>query len=134
MELVPPYLAAYLWRIRKHSGEIGYFKRALAPKDIEAAVYEKSMLSELEKLHLVTLTDEEDEVLYEPSVTEPDGTTYHLSGDTQRTTVPRGFLMLARGHWLWTEYVFVSLRWLVTAALGGFIGNLIALAVSNAAD
>lgn len=133
MELVPPYLAFHLFRIRKHSGEIGYFKRALEPKDINAAVYEKSMLAELENLHLVTLTEQKDEVSYEPSVTEPDGTTYHLAGDRQSTTVPRGFLMLARGHWLWSEYLFVSLRWLVTAALGGFIGNLIALAVSNAA-
>ena len=47
MELVPPYLAAYLWQIRKHSGELGYVKRRLEQQDVEQAVYDKSMLTEL---------------------------------------------------------------------------------------
>ena len=127
MELVPPYLAAYLWRIRKHSGEIGYFKRTLEPKGEERAVYEKSMLAQLEKLGLVSLTDDEDELVFDPHVFDWGGVRYERVGTERKVTVPRGFHMLARGHWLWTEYLVCGGRWLFTAFLGGAIGTLVTI-------
>lgn len=130
MELVPPYLAAYLWRIRKHSGEIGYFKRALEPKGEERAVYEKSMLAELKELGLVSLTDDEDELVFDPHVFDWGGVRYERVGTERKVTVPRGFHMLARGHWLWTEYLASGGRWLLTAFLGGAIGTLVTICLS----
>lgn len=127
MELVPPYLAAYLWQIRKHSGENGYLKRRLEDKDPASAVYEKSMLAELLELHLIAVSDNEDDVVFNPHVTQrPDGVVEVRGGTEQRVPVPRCFIVLARGHYLWTEYVFAGGRWLLTA----FLGALIALLVS----
>lgn len=127
MDLVPPYLAAYLFSIRKHSGEPGYLKRRLQPKDIDRAVYEKSMLSELYDLHLVALSKQKDELVYNPLREELPGGGMAMRGGTEhRTTIYREFRILARGHWLWTEYVFAGGRWLVTAFLGALIALLVA--------
>lgn len=131
MELVPPYLAAYLWRIRKHSGEIGYFKRALEPKGEERAVYEKSMLAQLEELGLIALADDKDELVFDPHVFDWHGVRFERICTERRVTVPRGFHMLARGHWLWTEYLAVGVRWLGTAVLGGIIGTLVTIMVTR---
>lgn len=126
MELVPPYLAAYLWRIRKHSGERGYFKRRLEDKDVDRAVYEKSMLAELLELHLVALSDKEDEIVYDPLVLEiSPGVVARRTGTQTKVSVPNSFAVLARGHYLWTEYAFAGGRWLVTAFLGAAIALLV---------
>ena len=127
MELVPPYLAAYLWQICKHSGESEYLKRRLEDKDPASAVYEKSMLAELLDLHLIAVSEGKEDVIFNPHVTKrPDGVVEVRSGTEERVSVPRCFVLLARGHYLWTEYVFAGGRWLLTA----FLGALIALLVS----
>lgn len=127
MDLVPPYLAAYLFSIRKHSGEPGYLKGRLQPKDIDRAVYEKSMLTELYNLHLVALSEQQDELVYNPLRVElPGGGIATRGGTEHRTTICREFRILGRGHWLWTEYVFAGGRWLVTAFLGALIALLVA--------
>lgn len=131
MELVPPYLAAYLWRIRKHSGELGYLEGIFKSDGLKAAVYEKSMLAELEELHLIALTKEEDVVVYDPCTTDVDGVDYAWTGTEKSVSFPRAFVMLARGHWLWTEYLVCGLRWLMTAVLGGIIGTLITIRVTQ---
>lgn len=127
MELVPPYLAAYLWQIRKHSGELGYVKRRLEQQDVEQAVYEKSMLTELVELHLIALSDEDQEIVFNPrEVKIAPGVVAIVDSDESTMTVSGSFVLLARGHYLWTEYVFAGGRWLLTA----FLGALIALLVS----
>lgn len=128
MEPVPAYLLVYLWKIRKHSGEIGYFKRRLESEDIERAVYEKSMLRELYDLHLIALTEGKDELVFEPLKLEyAPGKWMMRTGTEHSTTVPRGFVMLARGHYIVFELAASAARWILAALVGG----LIALAING---
>lgn len=128
MKPVPPYLAWYLLKIHRHSGEVGYLARRLAALQLEVAVYEKSMLREMSDLHLVALADEVD-VFFDaeggPLVDQAIPVAHNVMG------VPTDFYTLARGHWLWTEYVAAGSRWLVTAALGAAIGALVTLLVNG---
>lgn len=117
MDQVPPYLALYLWKIRRHSGEPGYLRRRLEEEDFDRVVYEESMLAELRDLHLVAFSEKHEEV--------PLGA--DRLGRARRTKVPERFVVLARGHYLWAEYLVPAAKWLVTA----FLGALIALLISG---
>lgn len=111
MDPVPAYLLWYLLRIRRHSGEPGYLVERAKSLDVEVATYEASMLREMQELHLVGLSDDED-------VSLPDG-----YGNRCYVKFPRDFVMLARGHYAWVEPVFGGARWLVAALLGALIAH-----------
>lgn len=132
MEPVPPYLAWYLLKIRRHSGEVGYLKRRLEARREERAVYEKTMLREMYDLHLVGLSEHEEELAFtpdgEPAPRLAGGTAV---GPRHVVGVPKDFVVLARGHYLWMEYVAAGGRWLVTASLGAVIGALVTLLVNG---
>lgn len=126
MERVPAYLVVYLFDIRRHSGERGYFKRRLENKSPERAVYEKSMLKEMLDLHLVALSDKEDEIVFGPVEVEvAPGVIVTRGGTEFRVCVPSGFTMLARGHYLWLEWFGDALKWLLAAIIGGLIATAI---------
>lgn len=126
MERVPAYLVVYLFKIRKHSGEFGYFKRRLENKSLERAVYEKSMLKEMLDLHLIALTDKEDEIVFDPHVVEvAPGTIVTRGGAEFTVSLPSGFTMLARGHYLWLEWVGDGAQWLFASLVGALIALLI---------
>lgn len=127
MEPVPPYLVLYLWKIRKGSGKPGYLKRRFEDVGLERSTYEKAMLREALDLHLIGLSEQEDEVVFDPLVEEVEpGVIVHRTGTEHRVSVPNTFVMLARGHWLWTEWVASSGKWLLTAVLGALIALAIA--------
>ena len=124
MERVPAYLVVYLFKIRRHSGERGYFKRRLEDKSPDRAVYEKTMLKEMLDLHLVALSDKEDEIVFDPLAVEVSPGVIVTRGGTElRISVPNGFTMLARGHYLWLEWLGDALKWLLAAIVGGLIAT-----------
>lgn len=97
MDLVPPYLAAYLWQIRKHSGEVGYIETRLDGKGFERAAYEKSMLTELANLRLIALSDDQKELVFDPlNVEVMPGLTVTQTGSERSVNVPVAFIVLAR--------------------------------------
>lgn len=126
MERVPAYLVVYLLKIRKHSGEFGYLKRRLENVSLERAVYEKSMLRELLDLHLIALSDKEDEIVFDPLVVEVEpGVIFHRNGTENRVSIPNCFTLLARGHYLWLEWLGDGAQWLVASLIGALIALLI---------
>ena len=126
MERVPAYLVVYLIKIRKHSGEFGYLKRRLENVSLERAVYEKSMLRELLDLRLIALSDKEDEIVFDPLVVEVEpGVIIHRSVTENRVSIPNCFTLLARGHYLWLEWLGDGAQWLVASLIGALIALLI---------
>ena len=115
MDPVPAYLLVYLLKIRKHSGEPGYLKRRLEDKTADVATYECAMIREAVELHLVGASEEEDELVFDPSTSR--------FGTTDRVDVPHVFVMLARGHYAWSEVASGAGKWLLAALVGGLIAG-----------
>lgn len=116
MEQVPAYIAIYLLRIGRHSGEAGYLKRRLENADRDRAVYEKTMVKEALALNLIAVTGDEDAL----SVADKHG-------DIHTVTVPNGFILLARAHYLPLEMTAGCLKWMLASVAGA----LIALAIGG---
>ena len=126
MNQVPAYLLVYLFRIRAHAGELGYFKRRLENKTPELAVYEKSMLEEAVDLHLVALSDQQDVLVFNPLAEEAcPGVTFHHTGTEKQVEVPNAFIFLARGHYIALEVLADAAKWLVASLVGALIALLV---------
>ena|GEM_PF-5635788 len=126
MDRVPAYLLVYFCKIKKHSEEGGYLYARIKDMDIVRATDEVAMLSELRELHLIGLSENKKDVVYNPlQYIDADGALVHRVGTEMDVPVPLSFVTLARGHYIWTEIVCDSLIWLLTA----FIGAIIALIV-----
>lgn len=124
---VPPYPLAYLWKIRKHSGEPGYLKRRFQSLAPERAAYEKSMLRELFDLHLIAMSSEQEQVVIDQPVGEQRAEEPGEGDGTVRLfAIWPTFVTLARGHYAWTEYAFGALRWLLASLLGALIALVVA--------
>lgn len=128
MESAPAYLLAYFMRIRKHSEEPGYLVSRMKGKDITRVTDEVTMLRELRDLHFIGLTEEYEEIAFDPLVHEPapEVTAFRV-GTEKRVPVPVMFITLARGHWFWTELVTRAAAWALTASVGAVLGALFTL-------
>lgn len=112
MERVPAYLVVYLLKIRKHAGEFGYLAKRFEGIGPERAVYESTMLAEAEELHLLGLSKQRDEVAYE-------------TAKRDSVFAPRYFMLFARWHYLWLEWLGDGIKWLLAAVVGGLIATAI---------
>lgn len=118
MEPVPAYLYIYLWKIHRHAGESGYLHKRIADKTANEAIYESTMLKEMQELHLIGLNDPKPVELPKNEVSR---------GALLKDIVYMSptFIMLARGHYLWTEPLFGCIQWLLAAVVGGLIALVI---------
>lgn len=116
MDRVPAYLIVYLLKIRKHSNEEGYLERRAESIGVEQAIYERSMLREMQDLHLIACPD-------------PKDIPFADDGRASYVPFPSEFVLLARGRYLFGEVFADSLKWVGASAFGA----LIALAVSKLA-
>lgn len=126
MDTVPPYPLVYLWQIRKHSGEPGYLKRRFQTLSPERAVYEKSMLRELFDLHLIAKSSEEKKVAINQPIGKKIADELGDGSDAIKTfSIWPTFTILARGHYIWMEYLASGFRWLLASLLGALIALVI---------
>ena len=129
MDKPPTYLLFYLLRIRKHSGEEGYFTKRFENMEREKMAREAYMLRELHKLGFVALPDDVEKI-YDPLVFEENGVTYHRVGREHRIPYAPMFLLLPAGHYIMRELAFDMLGkgvgTAVAAAVGILVGMLIA--------
>lgn len=122
---VPLYLLVYYLEIRKHAEEVGYLERRFRGMDLTRAADEKVMIEELVDLHLIAVTEQEVDVTYNPLIEQlgPGHFAYRV-GRESTLAVPKEFIILARGRYVWTELLARFVGWLVTALVCGFAGGL----------
>ncbi|AJC11696.1 hypothetical protein JI75_02410 [Berryella intestinalis] len=112
MDRVPGYLIVYLLRIRRHSNEDGYLEKRAGSLSVDQAVYERSMLHEMQELHLIAYPDPK-----EIAIEDGDGLSW--------VPFPPEFILLARGKYLFTEIIADSLKWVAASALGAAIALVV---------
>ena len=130
MDHVPAYLLLYLLKIRKHSGEGGYLARRLKDADLGRALDEKAMLRELEDLHLIAVSENKEEVLFDQRFVDLlPGVPEDRQGEVRSAIdVPYLFVVAMRGRYVWVEVLLRYLGWLATAVVCGIAGGLAVVA------
>ena len=132
MDAVPAYLLAHFLKIRKHAGERGYLISRVREKDLQTSLDELSMARELQELHLIALSDQEDEIVFNPLVEEiRPGLTAKYVGTEQRVSFPRTFVVLARGRYIWTEILSSCTLWIASSVIGAVIGAVATLVLAG---
>lgn len=132
MDPVPAYLLVYFLKIRRHSGERGYLVARMDGKDLVRTTDEVAMLRELRDLRFIALSDNEEEVVFDPLVYSPNpGTIVHRGGTEHRVPVPTTFFTLARGRWYWTELFTRVAAWALTASVGAVLGAVLTLWITG---
>ncbi len=127
MDTAPAYLLWYFIRIRKHSGESGYLVSRVKGGNLVEATDELSMLWELRDLHFIALSEEDQDVVFQPLEFEPaPGIVVRRVGTQMTISVPNSFIVLARGRWYWTEILSRAAVWAITASVGAVIGGMVA--------
>lgn len=129
MDSVPAYLLLYFLKIRKHAGEVGYLERRMTLNGLAHAMDEKQMLSELCDLHLIALSENENEVVFPQKFVEL-GPGLPAPGASV-VKIPLVFVVAVRGRYVWFELLLRYVGWVATALVCGFAGGLAIEAKGN---
>lgn len=131
MEPVPAYLLLHFLRIRRHGLVDGWLADTLKHKPMASAVDEVCMLREPADLHLVSLAEAEDELVFEqaPEVA-PKGVGF-VKGTKYVVRAPRTFPVLARGRAYWSEVVTRLVGWALASAVGAVVATLATIGIAG---